>query len=169
MTTFFNFDDVLKEFFNSKKNKSGWEFKQIDTSDVKGYIIKGQVWSDHPQEPLNPIEPYDPFEKRPIPRRLIRDQENSTMVNQEPLVDVFEQEQTVTAHIELRNEKKEDIKLNITENTIEIKTNKVYKTINIPQNIDIKKATSKYNHGVLTVIIPKKRRHDVNLSKIEIQ
>jgi len=41
---------------------------------------------------------------------------------------------------------------------VEVKAKKFYKVIHVPGNIDVEKASSKYNNGVLTVIIPKKER-----------
>ena len=41
---------------------------------------------------------------------------------------------------------------------VEVTAKKFYEVIHVPGNIDVEKALSKYNNGVLTVIIPKKER-----------
>ena len=69
--------------------------------------------------------------------------------------DVFEEEKTVKIYVELPGEEKDDIQLNVTKGAVEIKAKNFYKRIQVPSNVDIEKASSKYNNGVLTIIIPK--------------
>lgn len=48
----------------------------------------------------------------------------------------------------------------------EIKTGKLCKVIELKSDIDIKKVTAEYNHGLLKIVIPKVK--DENAVKIEI-
>ena len=48
----------------------------------------------------------------------------------------------------------------------EIKTGKLCKVIELKSDIDIKKVTAEYNHGLLKIVIPKAK--DENAVKIEI-
>jgi HSP20 family molecular chaperone IbpA len=57
--------------------------------------------------------------------------------------------------VELPGEEKDNIQLNVTKGKVEIKTKHFYKMIQVPRNVDFEKASSKYNNGVLTIIIPK--------------
>jgi len=171
LTSFFDFDEIFRDFdkimkrmhglneiekdLKSGKLKGGWNVKQIDEPNIKGYVIQGRFRSDQPLEPFDPFKPNDPFERRPIPQRSFRPFEIASEETREPLTDVFEEEKTVKIYVELPGEEKDDIQLNVTKGAVEIKAKNFYKRIQVPSNVDIEKASSKYNNGVLTIIIPK--------------
>ncbi len=177
MTAFFDFDEILRNFgFNNglmknmqiqfdeieKMIKNGelkgkWDIKTIDEPRMKGYVIQGRFWSDQLIKPFDSVKPIKPLERRPMPKRPFKVPETALKEIREPLTDVFEENKTVKIYLELPGEEKDDIQLNMTEEKVEVKTKKFYKTINIPtRNIDIKKTSSKYKNGVLEVTIPKK-------------
>jgi len=148
------FDEIEKEL-KSGKLKGGWDVKQIDEPNIKGYIIQGRFWSDQPLEPFDPFKPNNPFERRPMPQRSFRPSEIASKETREPLTDIFEEEKAVKIYVELPGEKKDDIQLSVTKGKVEIKAKNFYKMIEVPRNVDVEKASSKYNNGVLTIIIPK--------------
>jgi HSP20 family molecular chaperone IbpA len=171
LESFFNFDEIVRDFgeimkrmrgfdaveteLKSGKHKGGWEIKQIDEPNIKGYVIHGRFLSDQPLEPFNPAKPNNPFERRPMPQRSFRLSENASKATREPLTDVFEKETAVKIYVELPGEEKDAIQLNVTKGKVEIKANNFYKMLEVPRNVDVEKASSKYNNGVLTITIPK--------------
>ena len=173
MASFFDFDEIFGDFreimkrirgfdeiekeLKSGKLKGGWDVKQIDEPNIKGYVIQGRFWSDQPLEPFDPFKPTNPFERRPMPQRFFRPSEIASKETREQLTDVFEEEKAVKIYVELPGEEKDDIQLNVTEGKVEVKAKNFYKMIDVPGNIDIEKASSNYNNGVLTITIPKKK------------
>jgi HSP20 family protein len=171
LTSFFDFDEIFRDFdkimkrmhgldeiekeLQSGRLKGGWDVKQIDEPNRKGYVIQGRFWSDQPLEPLDPFKPNNPIERRPMPQRPFRPSEIASKGTREPLTDIFEEETAVKIYVELPGEEKDDIQLNVIKGAVEIKTKNFYKRIQVPRNVDIEKASSKYNNGVLTIIIPK--------------
>jgi HSP20 family protein len=79
----------------------------------------------------------------------------------EPLVDVLEQEKTVSIIAELPGVEKSDIQLHTTETTLTLSVNtpqrKYYKQITLPTTVDPKKAQSRYKNGVLKVTMQKRQ------------
>lgn len=171
MTIFFNFNEIFRDFdeimkrlrgfdtinqeLKSGKLKGGWEVKKIDEPNIKGYIIQGRFLSDQPVKPYDPLAPKKPFERQPTPQRSFKSSALTSKETREPLTDVFQEEKVVKIYIELPGEEKDDIQLNVTKGRVEIKAKNFYKMIQVPQNVNVEKASSKYNNGVLTIIIPK--------------
>ncbi len=78
-----------------------------------------------------------------------------------PLVDVIETDDEVQVIAEMPGVNKEDIELNATERTLEIKAEgenrKYYETVDLPTEVEPDSAKARYNNGVLEVVIKKKR------------
>jgi HSP20 family protein len=129
--------------------------KDQDTIDIKGAIFQRYYQSDPPLTPFDPFNPLNPSERRPMPKRPFRDS-GKAFHKWEPLIDVFEDDNSVKIYLELPGEEKDDVTLNLTEGKIEVKAKTLYQTIPVPNNIDVEKASSQYRNGVLTVTIPKK-------------
>jgi HSP20 family molecular chaperone IbpA len=127
---------------------------------MKGYIINGHFSSNQfetPFDPPNPLDPWNPIKRRPVPRRPFELLNNSIQEQREPLIDIFEEKDTIKIYMELPGEDKDDIQLNLTENQAEVKGKNFYKVIELPtQNIDMDKASSTFKNGVLQLTIPKK-------------
>jgi HSP20 family molecular chaperone IbpA len=171
MTEFFDFNEIFRDFneimkrfqgfesleqeVKSGKLKGGWDVKEIDEPHIKGYVIQGRFYSDQPIKPFDPFTPKNPFERRPIPQRSFKPSALTPSETREPLTDVFQEATAVKIYVELPGEEKDDIQLNVTKGQVEIKAKQFYKMIQVPQNVEIEKATSKYNNGVLIITIPK--------------
>jgi HSP20 family protein len=79
----------------------------------------------------------------------------------EPLVDVMEEKDHYKIYAELPGVDKEKIKLDVADNSIEIKTNDektFYKMIELKSSVDPDSAKASYNNGVLTVVLDKKEK-----------
>jgi HSP20 family protein len=92
-----------------------------------------------------------------------------------PFIDVFEDGEQITVITDLPGVKREDIKIDITENTLEVtaqfnedtevegktfvrkerKYGKVNRTVTLPAKIKIDEASAKFENGVMTVVLPK--------------
>jgi HSP20 family protein len=81
----------------------------------------------------------------------------------EPLADVNTTDKEVKAVIEMPGIKKEDIRINAFDGSIEViadnnnSQRKYHKTIELPDNTDIETARSTYNNGILEVTFDKKK------------
>jgi len=91
----------------------------------------------------------------------------------EPLADVINTDGEVRVIVELPGVEKKDIKLSGTENklTISVDTpeHKYFKEVELPVKVDSKKATSKYNNGVLDITVPKKKEEKPKGETINIE
>jgi HSP20 family protein len=80
----------------------------------------------------------------------------------EPLADVNTTDKEIKVIVEMPGIKKEDIKINATEDVVEIMTTgsqrKYHKTIELPPEADIDSARSNYNNGILEIIFNKKEK-----------
>ena len=110
---------------------------------------------------------------------LLADNTNKQLVSnyRQPVCDTWETDKEVIAEIELPGVNKKDIKVNVSEDGIEVKTeskyeNKVedkkkgmyklersysgfYRKFALPSNVDPKKAEAEYKNGILKIKVPK--------------
>ena len=100
-----------------------------------------------------------------------------------PIADMKETENSVIARFELPGVDKKDIELNVTEDYIEVKSEKkqekkkdkmyerfsqqFYRRIPLPTNVKAEKAKASYKNGILNIEIPKKK--EISRKKIEIE
>ncbi|RLF47430.1 MAG: Hsp20/alpha crystallin family protein [Thermoplasmata archaeon] len=90
----------------------------------------------------------------------------------EPLVDVIEGDDKISVTAEVPGVKKEDIDLEITDNTLKIKVDtkdrKYYKEVELPAEVDPNSAKATYQNGVLDVELkklkPKKKGKKIKIS-----
>jgi HSP20 family molecular chaperone IbpA len=143
--------------------------KQNDAPEVRGYLIRRRVGSNPPREPLDPIEPFNPWQRRPMPQRPFR---SPIMHNgpHEALTDVFEDEVSVRVYVDIFGYAKDEIQLNVTANTVEVRARTLYQRIAVPGPIEVEKVSSQYNNGVLTIRLPKKAgTHEKETQRIRIE
>jgi HSP20 family protein len=78
----------------------------------------------------------------------------------EPLVDVTATDNEVKAVVEMPGVSKDKIKINVYDNTVEVKSEdpqrKYHRTFEIPTETDIETARSSYNNGILEIAFKKK-------------
>lgn len=88
----------------------------------------------------------------------------------EPLVDVMDEKDRYKIYAELPGVDKEKIKLDVADDSVEIKTNdekKFYKMISLESSVDPDSARASYNNGVLTIELNKKEMRKGKEVKIE--
>jgi HSP20 family protein len=100
-------------------------------------------------------------------------QQTSLSAEREPLVDVSTKDKEVKVIAEMPGVKKENIKINAYENTVEITSNdpqrKYHKVIEIPEEADTSTAKSTYNNGILEVIFNKKKESKPKGKEIKVE
>ena len=106
-----------------------------------------------------------------------------------PLTDIWETDDNVIAKLELPGIEKEDIDINVTEDSLEVKVEKekeekeekpgfyrkersykgFYRCFSLPQNLESERAEAIYKNGVLEIKIPKSGDEKQKTKKIEIK
>jgi HSP20 family protein len=91
----------------------------------------------------------------------------------EPLIDIHATSDRVIVVLEMPGVKKEDIKLNAFKDSIEVQSidpkGKYYKIIELSEEIDIDSAKSRFNNGVLEIILNKKEKAKSKGKEIRIE
>jgi HSP20 family protein len=96
-----------------------------------------------------------------------------TTREREPLVDVIEDEETIQVVAEVPGVEKEDIRLEVSADSMNIKVDsepyKYAKTLDLPAEVDRYSAKAKYRNGVLEVTIQKKEKRPPSRKTITIE
>ena len=89
----------------------------------------------------------------------------------EPLVDVTTTDKEVKVVVEMPGVSKDKIKVNVYDNTVEVKSEdphrKYHRTIEIPPETDIETVKSAYNNGILEITFKKKEQAKGKTIKVE--
>ena len=98
----------------------------------------------------------------------------SISTEREPLSDVATTDKEVKVVLEMPGIKKEDIKINVYESKVEIKTadnaqRKYHKIIDLPKQADIETERSTYNNGILEVTFDKRKETKPKGKEIKIE
>src|ERR671913_1410881 len=100
-------------------------------------------------------------------------QQPSISSEREPLVDISSTDKEVKIVAEMPGIKKENIKINAYENSVEIISNdpqrKYHKVIDLPTEADIETVKSTYNNGILEVIFNKKKETKPKGKEIKVE
>jgi HSP20 family protein len=183
-----NFNDLFREFdeMRSEMERTFYEpFKNIENRVSKdlikeyetpeggkvrevGPIVYGYSMTIGPDGKPNIKE----FGNVKSPRREFFS-EPTISAEREPLIDISSTEKEVKIVAELPGIKKENIKINAYENSVEIISNdpqrKYHKVIDLPTEADIETVKSKYNNGILEVIFNKKKQTKAKGKEIKIE
>jgi HSP20 family protein len=91
----------------------------------------------------------------------------------EPLVDISSTDKEVKVIVEMPGIKKENIKINAYENSVEIISDdpqrKCHKVIDLPQEADIETVKSIYNNGILEIVFNKKKQMKSKGKEIKVE
>ncbi|MGB3921412.1 archaeal heat shock protein Hsp20 [Methanothrix sp.] len=88
----------------------------------------------------------------------------------EPLVDVMSEKDKFKIFVELPGVDKDEVKLNVAEDSIEIRTNderKFYKFIDLDETVDVDSTKASYKNGILTIELDKKLKRTGKEVKID--
>jgi HSP20 family protein len=121
---------------------------------------------------------FESFLGRPTSRRLLSSGERGAIVpseDREPFIDVMEQDKEIIATAEMPGLEKKDIKINVTEDMLEIsaetkqeekkeekgyiyrerRSGSYYRAISLPSPVDPDNSKATYENGVLEIKMPK--------------
>jgi HSP20 family protein len=140
---------------------------------------------------------FDSFFARDREHLMLDDFNNRNLINseltnyREPVCDMYENDKEIITEIELPGINKKDIKINVSEDSVEIKTetkkeDKVedkkkgmyrlersysgfYRKFALPKNVDNNKAEAEYKDGILKIKIPKLKIEDKKKKLLEIK
>ena len=91
----------------------------------------------------------------------------------EPLVDISSTDKEVKVIVEMPGIKKENIKINAYENSLEIISDdpqrKYHKVIDLPLEADIETVKSIYNNGILEIVFNKKKQTKSKGKEIKVE
>ena len=91
----------------------------------------------------------------------------------EPLVDINTNDKEVKVIVEMPGVKKENIKVNAYDSSVEISTDdpqrKYREVIDLPPEADIETASSRYNNGVLEVVFNKKQQSKPKGKEVKVE
>ncbi|MCS7121574.1 MAG: Hsp20/alpha crystallin family protein [Archaeoglobaceae archaeon] len=134
------FERMMKDFEEVMKRAEKGEIKPI----IRGFSIR--------------IGPDGKPEIREFGTKGVR--EIMGIEERKPLVDVIETDDEVQVIAEMPGISKDDIELNATEKSLEIRaeseSRKYHEVVELPAEVDPDSAKAKYNNGVLEVILKKK-------------
>ena len=137
-----------------------------------------ESWDDFRkfEETMNRM--FENFWGRPASRRLLSSGERGAIVpaeNREPFIDLVENDKEITATAEMPGLEKQDIKINVTEDRLEIsaeikqeekkeekgyiyrerRSGSYYRAISLPSPVDPENSKATYNNGILEIKMPK--------------
>jgi HSP20 family protein len=184
-----NFDDMFREFDEMRKDMSRMfseQFKNIEDKVPKDLIKEYETPEGGKVREVGPIVYGYSMTIGPDGKPKIREfgnvksfagrgffEQPSLSAEREPLVDVSSTDKEVKVVAELPGVKKENIKINAYENTVEIISDdpqrKYHRTIEVPEDIDIESAKSNYNNGILEITFKKKEQQKPKGRQINIE
>src|SRR6186713_2095889 len=167
---FSDFDDIHKEMnrmfdaFNDISNNAPKELvREYETKEggkvrEVGPIVYGYSMTIGPDGKPN-VREFGNVKSPFAGSRGFFEQQPSISSEREPLVDISTTDKEVKIVAEMPGIKKENIKINAYENSLEIISNdperKYHKVIDLPTEADIETVKSTYNNGILEVIFNK--------------
>lgn len=82
-------------------------------------------------------------------------------LGREPMIDIMDEKEKYKIYVELPGVDKENVKLDVAEDSVEIKTEddkKFYKMINLESAVDVDSSKASYKNGILTLKLDKKAK-----------
>ena len=187
-----NFNDLFREFDemrNEMERTFSEPFKNIENRVPKdlvkeyetpeggkvrevGPIVYGYSMTIGPDGKPN-IREFGNVKSSPFAGRGLFEEQPSISSEREPLVDVSSTDKEIKVVVEMPGIKKENIKINVYENSLEITSNdperKYRKAIDLPLEVDIETVKSKYNNGILEVVFNKKKQTKPKGKEIKVE
>ncbi len=134
-----SFEEMIEEIFGDKKGRSN-------------RIVHGFCIEMRPDGTTR----FREFGKRPSGRR-----EPLTIKEHKPIVDIVEGKDDVAVTVELPGVERDDIDLNVTEDTLEITVNnpkrKYHKLFDLPCSVKANMMKATYKNGVLDIVVKKRK------------
>jgi len=185
-----NFDDMFREFDEMKREMSrsfSEQFKNIENKVPKDLIKEYETPEGAKVRQVGPIVYGYSMTIGPDGKPKIREfgnikspfgemgsfEQPSISAEREPLIDISTTDNEVKLVAEMPGISKERIKIDVYDKYVEIKSEdpnrKYHKKIEVPEDIDIDSAKSKYNNGVLEINFKKKEQQKSQGRQINIE
>ena len=185
-----NFDDLLREFDemrNEMERAFSDSFKNIENRIPKDLVKEYETSEGEKVREVGPIVYGYSMTIGPDGKPNIREfgnvkspfagrglfEQPSISSEREPLVDISSTDKEVKIVAEMPGIKKENIKINAYENSVEIISNdperKYHKIIDLPPEADIETVKSTYNNGILEVVFNKKKQTKPKGKEIKVE
>ena len=188
-----NFDDMFREFDEMRKEAErafSEQFKNIENKVPKDLIKEYDTPEGGKVREVGPIVYGYSMTIGPDGKPKIREfgniksspfagsggffrQQPSISSEREPLVDMSSTDKEVKIVAEMPGIKKENIKINAYEDSVEIISNdpqrKYHKVIDLPPEADIETVKSTYNNGILEIIFNKKKQTKPKGREIKVE
>ena len=185
------FDDMFREFDEIRKEMDrtfSEQFKNIENRVPKNLIKEYETREGGKVREVGPIVYGYSMNIGPDGKPKVREfgnikspfagregfyQQPSLSAEREPLVDISSTDKEVKVVVEMPGIKKENIKINAYENSLEITSTaperKYHKVIELPTEADIETVKSTYNNGILEVIFNKKKQTKPKGKEIKVE
>ena len=185
------FDDMFREFDEIRKEMNrtfSEQFKNIENRVPKSLIKEYETPEGGKVREVGPIVYGYSMTIGPDGKPNVREfgnikspfagregfyQQPSLSAEREPLVDISSTDKEVKVVVEMPGIKKENIKINAYENSLEITSTaperKYHKVIELPTEADIETVKSTYNNGILEVIFNKKKQTKPKGKEIKVE
>ena len=185
------FDDMFREFDEMRREMTrtfSKQFKNIENKVPKDLVKEYQTPEGGKVREVGPIVYGYSMTIGPDRKPKIREFSNvkspfasrgdffeqpSLSAEREPLVDISSTDKEVKVVVEMPGVKKENIKINAYENSVEIISNdskrKYHKVIELLTETDVETVKSTYNNGILEVIFTKKKETKPKGKEIKVE
>ena len=180
------FEDMLKDYDDFRKDMEKMfeqEFKGMETKAPKELVREYTTPEGAKVREVGPIVYGYSMTIGPDGKPHVKEFGNvkaSTMgtspilsSEREPLVDINTNDKEVKVIVEMPGVKKENIKVNAYDSSVEISTDdpqrKYREVIDLPPEADIETASSRYNNGVLEVVFNKKQQSKPKGKEVKVE
>ena len=185
-----NFNDLFREFDemrNQMERTFSEPFKNIENSVSKDLVKEYETPEGGKVREVGPIVYGYSMTIGPDGKPNIREfgnvkspfagrglfEQPSISSEREPLVDISSTDREVKVIVEMPGIKKENIKINAYENSVEIMSDdpqrKYHKVIDLPPEADIETVKSTYNNGILEIVFNKKKQTKPKGKEIKVE
>jgi HSP20 family protein len=152
--------DEIDEIFESMERRFEDEFETFFRRSEREGLVGGKRFGPFVYGWSMTVGP----DGKPIVRQFgnVSPRRQALDVEREPLVDVNETDSEISVVVELPGVDKSEIKLNVTEDTLEVRAGqKYYKLVELPSEVVTNTSKATYKNGVLEVKLRKREKKDV--------
>jgi HSP20 family protein len=185
-----NFNDIFREFDEMRKEMErtfSEPFKNVENRVPKDLVKEYETPEGGKVREVGPIVYGYSMTIGPDGKPNIREfgnvkspfagrgsfEQPSISSEREPLVDISSTDREVKVIVEMPGIKKENIKINAYENSVEIISDdpqrKYHKVIDLPPEADIETVKSIYNNGILEIVFNKKKQTKSKGKEIKVE
>ena len=155
-------DDAIRDLFNDDRTMD--DIRRMAEELMKGFFSNAQPGKSIVHGYKIQFGPDGKPRIEDFGNRPIKSADGEPLISEErePLTDIIEGDEDVAVTVELPGVEKNDIDLNATNDTLEIKVDtpdrKYHKSLNLPCDVLPKTTKATYKNGILDVVIKRKEK-----------